>query len=94
MRVICCDSSAAEAQSIVDARDVNLVGGGGTDMGAGLVAAAKLRPKPTVTIVLTDGFTPWPAERPRNCGDVIVVIADASSPDAPTWAKTIRISTI
>ena len=44
---------------------IRLEGGGGTDMGAGLDAAAALRPRPDLIIVLTDGFTPWrPAPPP------------------------------
>ena len=49
-------------QSVTNARQLNLVGGGGTDMGAGLAAAARLRPRPSVVVVLTDGMTPWPAQ--------------------------------
>ena len=53
----------------MQARDVELLGGGGTDMGAGLAKAAELRPRPDLIIVLTDGYTPWPsAPPPRASG--------------------------
>jgi predicted metal-dependent peptidase len=42
LRVICCDARAYRAQRVFDARDVRLVGGGGTDVGAGIRAAGEL----------------------------------------------------
>jgi predicted metal-dependent peptidase len=42
LRVICCDARASRAQRVFDARDVRLVGGGGTDVGAGIRAAGEL----------------------------------------------------
>ncbi|MGW4501482.1 hypothetical protein ACWENR_23070 [Micromonospora sp. NPDC004336] len=39
--------------------DIELVGGGGTDMRVGLAASAALRPKDGIVIVATDGDTPW-----------------------------------
>src|SRR5262249_5607514 len=41
----------------VNARD--LVGGGGTDMGALIARAARLKPRPHVIVVHTDGLTGW-----------------------------------
>ena len=61
VRVLACDYAVAPAQRVSSARQVQLVGGGGTNMGAGIEAAAALRPRPAVTVVLTDGYTPWPS---------------------------------
>lgn len=61
--VICCDAEAAPVQRVRTGVSVKLVGGGGTDMGAGIAAAEKLGVG--VIVVLTDGYTPWPAEPPR-----------------------------
>ena len=69
VRVLACDTAVAPAQRVSSARQVQLVGGGGTDMGAGIAAAAALRPRPAVTVVLTDGYTPWPAERAEGHAD-------------------------
>ena len=46
LRVVCCDAKAYDAQRVMDVREVRLLGGGGTDMGAGLSEAAALEPAP------------------------------------------------
>ncbi len=38
LHVVCCDAKAYQAQRVLNAREVRLLGGGGTDMGAGLAA--------------------------------------------------------
>jgi predicted metal-dependent peptidase len=90
LKVVCCDAEAFEAQKIMRARDVQLLGGGGTDMGAGLAKAADLRPRPDLVVVLTDGHTPWPAQPPRGIR-VIVGLMDPTG-RVPGWALTIPIS--
>jgi len=66
-------------------------GRGGTDMGAGIAAAAQLRPRPSAVIVLTDGYTPWPKEKPAV--PVVVCLvgpgAERAAPGAPDWAATV-----
>ena len=42
LRVLACDTAVAAAQRITSSRQVTLTGGGGTDMGAGIAAAAAL----------------------------------------------------
>ena len=46
VRVLACDSAVAPAQRVSSARQVQLIGGGGTNMGAGITAAVALRPRP------------------------------------------------
>jgi predicted metal-dependent peptidase len=89
LKVVCCDAKAFEAQKIMRAREVELLGGGGTDMGAGLAKAAALRPRPDLIVVLTDGHTPWPAQPPRGIR-VIVGLMDPSG-RVPEWALCIPI---
>jgi predicted metal-dependent peptidase len=89
LNIVCCDAKAFEAQKIMQARDVELLGGGGTDMGAGLAKAADLRPRPDLIVVLTDGHTPWPAEPPRGIR-VIVGLMDPAG-RVPEWARAIAI---
>jgi predicted metal-dependent peptidase len=90
VRVLACDTAVAPAQRVSSARQVQLVGGGGTDMGAGIAAAAALRPRPAVTVVLTDGYTPWPSWPPKGMR-VVVGLLGAQAPDAPPWARAVRV---
>jgi nucleotide-binding universal stress UspA family protein len=97
-QVLSCDAAASAAQKVFDAKTINLVGGGGTDMGVGLEAAAKL--EVDLAVCLTDGFTPWPAENPLGRRKVIVVIVgdkgrrgygsgDEVVKAVPKWAKAL-----
>jgi predicted metal-dependent peptidase len=90
VRVLACDTAVAPAQRVTAARQVQLIGGGGTNMGAGLAAAVALRPRPAVTVVLTDGYTPWPAEAPKGTR-VVVGLLGAQPPVPPGWARAVRI---
>ena len=90
VRVLACDTAVAPAQRVSSARQVELIGGGGTDMGAGIGAAAALRPRPAVTVVLTDGYTPWPAAAPKGMR-VVVGLLGESAPEAPPWTRSVRV---
>jgi predicted metal-dependent peptidase len=89
LRVIACDARAYEAQRVRDVKAIRLAGGGGTDMGTGLDAAAALRPRPDLIVVLTDGYTPWP---PAPAGGIRVVVGlmDRGG-STPEWAQTVLI---
>jgi predicted metal-dependent peptidase len=90
VRVLACDYAAGPARRVSSARQVQLVGGGGTDMGAGIAAAVALRPRPAITVVLTDGYTPWPAAAPKGTR-VVIGLLGAGAPDAPAWARAVRV---
>jgi predicted metal-dependent peptidase len=89
LNIVCCDAMAFGAQKVMQARDVQLLGGGGTDMGAGLAKAAAIRPRPDLIVVLTDGHTPWPGSPPRGIR-VVVGLMDQSG-SVPEWARAISI---
>jgi len=66
-----------------------LKGGGGTDMGVGLEAAAKIKPAPKMTVVFTDGGTRWPKTTPlRNVVIVLVPEWDGSKVAESTVRST------
>jgi predicted metal-dependent peptidase len=90
VRVLACDYAAGPAQRVSSARQVELVGGGGTDMGTGIAAAVALRPRPAITVVLTDGYTPWPAAAPKGTR-VVIGLLGPRAPDAPAWARAVRV---
>ena len=89
--VIACDKQAQPA--IPADRVINgaeLLGGGGTDKGAGLAAADALRPRPHLIVVLTDGITPWPESAPV-APVVIALTKRASLRRVPDWATAVVI---
>ena len=93
LSVLSCDAAARKVQKVSSVSQVQLFGGGGTNMGQGIDAASLLRPLPSVVVILTDGFTPWPDAPPKNMR-VVVGLLEAGSVPPPAWAKTIRIDRI
>lgn len=94
VRVLSVDTEVHAARRVARADAIRLVGGGGTDMGAGIAAAAGLRPRPSVVIVLTDGYTPWPQRPPVGIRVIVGLLAQRGSPpawSAPDWARTVVI---
>lgn len=96
VRVLAADAAVHTVQKVANAGQLRLVGGGGTDMRAGIEAAVHLRPRPSVVVVLTDGMTPWPAQRPKGVQVVVGLIgADEARGGrpwaAPAWARVVHI---
>ena len=94
VRVLAVDTNVHTARRVSRAAQVQLAGGGGTDMGAGIHAAAELRPRPSIVVVLTDGFTLWPEHPPAAIRVVVGLLADATRPARwapPEWARTVVI---
>ena len=89
--VLAVDAEVHVTKQVFRANEVNLVGGGGTDMRVGIEAAARLRPRPEVVIVLTDGFTPWPNVPPRGMR-VIAGITGGNRILVPEWIKVVRVT--
>ncbi len=94
VRVLAVDTVVQAVRRVSRAAQVDLAGGGGTDMGSGIYAAADLRPRPSVVIVLTDGFTPWPSEPPPGVRVIVGLLSEGRFPhrwEPPGWARTIVI---
>lgn len=60
-------------------------------MDKGIEAALALKPRPTVIIVLTDGYTPWPARVPPAA--VVAVLVGhhhCELPPTPAWTQRVE----
>jgi predicted metal-dependent peptidase len=63
--VACCDAAVHAVRKVFTTAQLELVGGGGTDIGAGLRWFAERKSVPIdVLVVVTDCHTPWPEEAP------------------------------
>jgi predicted metal-dependent peptidase len=91
IRVLCVDAAVHSARRVSSTRQIEVFGGGGTDMGKGIEAAVAGRPRPDVVVVLTDGETPWPPAPPPRCR-VIVGLLGPRPPAPPGWARSVRIT--
>ena len=65
-------------------KDVKLSGGGGTDMRKGFEQVSK---DSNLIVVVTDGMTPWPGEKPRQ--DTVVCLVGGDGAGIPSWAKVV-----
>ena len=63
--VACCDAAVHTVQKVFSAAQVELYGGGGTDIGVGIHAFVKRTLDPIdVLFIVTDCRTPWPEQAP------------------------------
>lgn len=84
--VVAGDTRARSSKKVQHLKQVTWDGGGGTDMTIVLEAADK-KYKPDVIVLVTDGYTPWPSQRPRYR----LVVACTTEAHVPEWAITVRI---
>jgi predicted metal-dependent peptidase len=86
--VLAVDAAVQTCRRVFNPRQVlsGLHGGGGTDMRVGLEAALRLKPRPDIVVVITDGWTPWPSSAPPV--PVMVVTTDR---EGPPWAETVLV---
>jgi len=57
--VICDSATKGEVTLVKRLEDIELIGGGGTDMRVGIRLAAGSKPRPDIILTITDGYTPW-----------------------------------
>ena len=63
--VACCDAAVHDVRKVFNAAQLQLYGGGGTDMGAGLQWFIERHSDPIdLLVMVTDCQTPWPADAP------------------------------
>lgn len=87
-----CDAAVHTVTRTLRVNDIRLAGGGGTDMTPGIEAALSGHPRPDIVVVITDGYTPWPALPPGGVGVVIAVLGRqaAALPATPNWATRVE----
>lgn len=90
--VLPCDSKVHEVQKIrsFDLSKLRIKGGGGTNMGAGIEEALKIRPRVNIVIILTDGATPWPEFQPPGSVNYLAVLTTKTfQAYVPNWITSI-----
>ena len=93
LRLVTCDARPTPALAIRSIRQVELVGGGGTDLRPAIRAAAGAAPRPELIVVLTDGDTPWDVEPPAPTRRVAyVAVLVAGERPVPGWVRPIIVS--
>ena len=63
--VACCDTSVHDVRKVFSASQVELYGGGGTDIGIGIQAFVDRKHDPIdLLVIVSDCRTPWPQDAP------------------------------
>lgn len=95
LTLITCDSEVSgmrKLRSRSEIAEIEIKGGGGTDLRVGIAAAIALRPIPKVIIVITDGYTPWPETITSKIDSLIICCSVAENLESiPAFAKGIVI---
>jgi predicted metal-dependent peptidase len=80
--VACCDAAVHNVKKVFGRAQIELYGGGGTDVGAGLRSFIERRTDPIdLLVIATDCHTPWPASAPPF--PVITIRVGDGAP--PVW---------
>ena len=82
--VACCDAAVHDVRKVFSTSQVELYGGGGTDIGVGIQTFIERKADPIdVLVVVSDCQTPWPPKRPPF---PVVTIRVGDGGAAPPWA--------
>jgi predicted metal-dependent peptidase len=88
-RVICADGKVQSVKHITSMRSFEWIGGGGTMMDKA-VEFADSEYRPDAIVLITDGFTDYPAKRTR-ARLIVGLVSDGDKCYAvPSWAKSIH----
>jgi predicted metal-dependent peptidase len=92
-KVICGDTRITSRKDVQSIKQIDWMGGGGTDM-ARVVEEVDREEKPDSIVLVTDCYTPWPA-RPTRAR--LVVACTSNDPDAfdsvPSWSRKVLLAT-
>jgi predicted metal-dependent peptidase len=82
--VACCDAAVHNVKRVFTTAQVELYGGGGTDLGVGLQAFVERTSEPIdLLVIVSDCQTPWPDEAPPF--PVVTIRVGAGAP--PPWGN-------
>lgn len=81
--VLSCDAAATKAKQVFRPDQIQLIGGGGTDMRVGINAMMEIKPALDLIIVITDCETPWPDAPPRATRVAIIRVGTGLFPAWP-----------
>lgn len=92
--VIGCDTAPSDVFKVKNAKDIPslpLKGGGGTDLRPGIEKMKEVS-SPTLTVIATDGYTPWQEQKPDPNSDYVALITHSGSIGSiPAWISPILI---
>ena len=88
VRVLAGDTVVQTAKNVFRPEQVELTGGGGTEMDRLILKAAEERPTPKAILVVTDGYTGWPREPVGPHVMACLTRADTAE-DVPEWIQTV-----
>jgi len=91
VRVLAGDTAAQTAKNVFRPEQVELTGGGGTDMAGLIVAAAEERPAPKAILVVTDGYTGWP-DKPVGPHVMACLTRASTAENVPEWIQTVVLN--
>jgi predicted metal-dependent peptidase len=91
LRVLAGDTTVACAKNIFRPEQIELNGGGGTDMAAMIVAACAERPAAKAILVVTDGYTGWPDE-PVGPRVVACLTQSGAASAVPKWIDSVVLN--
>lgn len=77
--VLTVSTRVAECKKVTSASQIEVMERGGTDMRVGIEHAEQLPQRPHVTVVLTDGETPWPNKAPKDMHVIAGVIGSSET---------------
>ena len=81
--VACCDVAVHEVKSVFSSAQLELIGGGGTNVGAGIEWFITEGPEIDLLVIVTDCETAWPDERPPF--PVVTIRVGSGLP--PPWGE-------
>lgn len=90
IKVVVADTKVHVVEKVFKKEQIELKGGGGTDMAYAITFAAEQKPRPNLIVVATDGETGWP-DKPIPHVNVLAIILTDGTPSAPKWIEQVVV---